>query len=87
MPFCEGSGLASAIGDSALTEIVRCQLNRHAVTWYDSDKVLPHLASDMSYNLMAVFKFYSKLSTREGLDDSPCQFDYFFTRCHKYNKG
>jgi len=36
---------------------------------------------------MAVFKLYSKLSPRKGLDDSSRQFNYFFTRCHKYNKN
>ncbi len=58
--FCEGSGFA--IGDSALRKIVRGQLNRHAVARYDSDKMLPHLAGNMSYYLMAVLKLYTELS-------------------------
>jgi len=78
--------LPFAIGDSTLTKIVRSQLDRNAVTRHDSDKMLPHLACDVSYNLMAVFKLYSKLSPREGLDDYTRQFDYFFTSSHKYNK-
>ncbi len=48
--------------------------------------MFPHLTSDVSYNLMAVFKLNSKLSTREGLGDDTSQFDYFFTSSHKYNK-
>lgn len=76
--------LTFAIGDSTLTEIVRRQLNRNAVTGDNTDKMLPHLTGDVSYNLMAIFKLYSKLSSREGLDDDSRQFDYFFTCCHKY---
>jgi len=76
--------LSLAVRNSALTKIVRCQFYGNAITGYDSDKMLPHLAGDMSYNLMSVFKLYSKLSTREGLDDCSRQFDYFFTCGHKY---
>ena len=79
--------LTFAVGDSALTEIVRGQLDRHAIARHNTDKMFPHLACDMSYNFVAVFKFYSKLSTRKGLYDCSGQFDYFFTRSHKYNKG
>jgi len=61
--------LAFAIRDSALTKIVRSQLNRNAVTGYDTDVMLPHLACDMSYDLMAILEFDTKLSTREGLED------------------
>lgn len=55
--------LRFAIGDSPLRKIVRGQLNRYAVAWHDSDVVFPHLTSNMSYYLMAVFEFYAKLST------------------------
>jgi hypothetical protein len=63
--------LTFAIGDSALRKIVRGQLDRHAVAWYDPDEVLPHLPCDMSYNFMAVLEFYAKLSPREGLNNRP----------------
>ena len=33
--------------------------------------MLPHLAGDMSYNLMAVFELYPELSPGKGLDDVP----------------
>lgn len=49
--------------------------------------MLPHLPCYMGYNLMAVFKFYLKLSPWKGLDDNATQFNYFFTRRHKCNKG
>lgn len=59
--------LPFAIGDSALRKIVRGQLDRHAVTWYEADEVFPHLTGNMSYNLMAVLEFDSKLSPWKGL--------------------
>lgn len=79
--------LAFAVRNSALTEIIRSQFYGNAIAGHDSDKMLPHLASNMSYNSMAVFEFYTKLSPWEGLDDYTRQFDYFFTSSHKYNKG
>lgn len=55
--------LTFAIGDSALSKIVRGQLNRHAVAGDNTDVMLPHLASNVSYNYVAVFEFNAKLST------------------------
>jgi hypothetical protein len=63
--------LTFAIGDSALSKIVRGQLDRNAVSGYDSDKMFPHLTGDVSYNLMAVLEFYAKLSPWKGLDNCP----------------
>lgn len=77
--------LRFAIGDSSLSQIVRGQLNRYAVARYNSDEMLPHLPGDVSYNLMAVFKFDSKLSTRQGLNDGARKLDDFLINCHKYN--
>ena len=77
--------LTFAIGDSALRKIVRGQLDRNAVAGDDADKMLPHLACNMSYNFMAVFKFYAKLSPWKGLDNCSGEFDYFLVGCHKYN--
>jgi hypothetical protein len=79
--------LRFAIGDSSLSKIVRGQLNRYAITWYDADIMFPHLTCDVSYYLMAVLKLDSKLSTREGLNHCPRQLDDFLICNHKYNKG
>lgn len=76
--------LSFAIGDSSLRKIVRGQLDRNAVPGYYADKMFPHLTGDMSYNFMAVLKFYSKLSPRKGLDNGAREFDYFLVSCHKY---
>jgi hypothetical protein len=47
--------------------------------------MLPHFAGNVSYNLVTVFEFDFKLSTRQGLNDGACQLNYFLTRSHKYN--
>lgn len=75
--------LPFAVGDSALRKIVRGQLDRNAIPGHDADKMLPHLAGDMSYNFMAVLEFYTKLSPGKGLDNCSSEFDYFLVGCHK----
>ena len=77
--------LTFAIGDSALSKIVRGQLDRNAVTGDNPDKMLPHLSGDVSYDLMAVLEFYTELSPWKGLDNCSGEFDYFLIGCHKYN--
>ena len=77
--------LRLAIGDSSLSQIVRGQLDRNAVTRYDADKMFPHLASNMSYNLMAILEFYTELGTRQGLNYRAAELDYFFISSHTYN--
>jgi len=62
--------LTSAVGDSALRKIVRGQLDRHAIPGYKANEMFPHLAGDMSYNLVAIFELHTKLRTREGFDNS-----------------
>ena len=56
--------LTFAVRDSALRKIVRCQLNRNAVPGYDADKMFPHLAGNVSYDLMAIFELNLELSSR-----------------------
>lgn len=79
--------LTFAIGDSALRKIVRGQLDRHAIPGDDADKMLPHLAGDMSYNFMAILEFYAKLSPWKGLDNCSGELDYFLVNSHKYNNN
>jgi len=75
--------LRFAIGDSALRKVVRGQLNRHAITRYDTNKMFTHLPSDMSYYLVAVFKLDFKLSTRKRLNNCARKLDNFFINCHQ----
>jgi hypothetical protein len=77
------SNLSFAIGDSSLSKIIRGQLDRNAVTGDDSDEVLPHLSGNVSYYLMAVLEFYTKLSPGKGLDNCSGEFDYFLVGGHK----
>lgn len=79
--------LTFAIRNPTLRKIVRRQLYGNAIPGDDTDEMLPHLAGDMSYNLMAVFKFYPELGSREGFHDGTRKLDYFLVCCHKYNKG
>ena len=75
--------LTFAIRDSALRKIVRCQLYRNAVPWYDSDVVLPHLTGDVSYDLMAILELYLELCSRQGFYDRTCKLYYFLVFGHK----
>lgn len=83
---CYVKVLTSAVRDSALRKIVRGQLNRNAIPGHQTNEVLPHLAGDMSYNLMAVLEFHPELSPGQRFDDGSRQLDNFFIRRHKYNK-
>lgn len=77
--------LGFAVGDSALTKIVRRQLDRNAVAGDNANEMLAHFAGNVSYDSMAVLKFDAKLSTRKGLDNRSRQLDYFLIGSHKYN--
>jgi len=78
-----GFGLSPAVRNPTLRKIVRCQFYGNAVPGYETDKVLPHLTGNVSYNFMAVFEFYPKLSTRKGLDYGARELDNFLIDCHK----
>jgi hypothetical protein len=78
-----GNVLASAIGDSALTEIVRSQLNRNAVTWHNAYEMLPHFTGDMSDYFVAILKFDAKLRSGERFDYCSRQLNDFFINRHK----
>ena len=82
-----GNSLRRVLLSSIAGAAVRGQLNRYAVTRYNSDVVLPHFTGNMSYNLMSVFKLNPKLRPRQSLGDGPGEFYYFFTRGHKYNNN
>ena len=79
--------LPFAVGYPTLRKIVRRQFNRHAVPWHDADEMLSHLPGDVSYDLMAVLEFYTKLSARKGLYYRARKLNDFFTPGHKYNSG
>ena len=79
--------LPLAVRNPTLRKIVRRQLYGNAVAGHNSDKMLPHFAGDVSYNLMAVLEFYPELRTRQGLNNCSGELDYFLIGCHTYNLG
>jgi hypothetical protein len=83
VPFYKGSRLA--VRDSALTQVVRRQLNRNAVPWHEANEVLSHLTGDVSYNLMTILEFDTELSPWKGLKYGSRKLDYFLIFGHKYN--
>ena len=71
-----------AVGYPTLRKIVRCQLNLHAVPWYEADIIFPHLPGNMSYDLMAILKFNPELCSRQCLGYHTVQLDYFLVFSH-----
>jgi hypothetical protein len=73
--------LVFAVSYSTLCEIIRGQLNCHAIAWHDLDKVLAHLTSHVGYYFVSVFKLDPELSTGQHLNDDPTQLnDLLVTR-------
>jgi len=72
---------AGAVGDAALCEVVRSQLDRDPITGQDPDIVFAHLAGNMGRHNMAIVQFHAEERVRERLDDRPLHFDAFFF-CH-----
>jgi hypothetical protein len=75
--------LVFAVSYPTLRQIVRCQFYLNAVSGHQADVVFPHASGDMSYDLMAVFKLYSKLGARQRLYDGTRQLDDLFILRHK----
>src|SRR4051794_4337572 len=63
------STLAMSIRDPAAGQIVRRQLDCHAVAGRDADIVLPHLSRYMRQQIVAILELYSKLRVGERLGD------------------
>ena len=66
LPYPSANTLRFAIRDSALSKIVRGQLNGNAVTWYETNVMFSHFPSNMSYYLVAVFELNFELGTWQG---------------------
>src|SRR6267378_3339193 len=52
------SRLLEAIGDAPAREVVRRQLNLHAIARQDPDEVHPHLPADVRQHLVSVFELH-----------------------------
>src|SRR5687768_2448884 len=52
------AGLLVAVGDAASVEVVRRELDLHAVPWKDPDVVAAHLAADVAEHLVLVVELH-----------------------------
>jgi len=73
-----GRCLASAIGNSAFTQVVRGQLNGNFVPGQDTNVVLSHLAGDVRGYNVPIFQFNSKHCVGQRLGDDTVHFDVIF---------
>src|SRR5215472_3146138 len=56
------------VDDAAAAEVVRAQLDDHPVVGQDPDVVHPHLAADMSKNLVPVVELHPEEGVRQRFD-------------------
>src|SRR3954468_14513280 len=61
--------LLVAVGDATPVEVVRRELDLHAVAGKDADVVAPHLAGDVPEDLVVVVELHAEHRVREGLGD------------------
>src|SRR5688500_10953441 len=64
-----------AVDDAPAGEVVRTQLHYDSVLGQDADVVLPHLAADVSQDLVAILKLDPEHGVRERLDDPALHLD------------
>ena len=75
--------LAFAVDNPTFGQIVGREFDSDPVTGHDSDKVLPHPASDVGHDEMPAFNFHAKTRIRKSLNDHALHFEcFFFLFCH-----
>src|ERR671936_146897 len=74
--------LALAVDDPAAAEVVRRNLDLHAVAGIDADPVAPHLAGGVAEGLVAVVERDLVHAVAEGLDDLALELDLLLFPCH-----
>src|SRR5215469_3349679 len=72
------SGLAEAIGDAPLGEIIRRHLDHDLVTGQHADAVLAHLAGGMGDDFMAVLQKNPEGGVGQEFADRTLEFQQFF---------
>src|SRR6266702_944210 len=65
---CPAARLLVPVDDPAAAQGVRAQLDDHAVVGQDPDVVHPHLAADMSKNLVPVVELHPEEGIRQRFD-------------------
>ena len=74
------TGLAPAVDDAALREVVRRQLHRDLVTGQNTNVILAHLARDVRGHDVAVLEFDPKRRVGQRLGDDAFHLNGFFFR-------
>src|SRR6266849_1597841 len=70
--------LLEPVGDPAPGEVVRRQLDLHAIARQDPDEVHPHLPADVREHLVAVLELDPEHRVRQRLDHRPLDLDRVF---------
>src|SRR5207253_5531575 len=74
--------LALAVDDPAAAEVVRRDLDPHAVARIDANPVAAHLAGGVAEGLVAVVERDLVHAVAEGLDDLALELDLLLFPCH-----
>ncbi len=69
------SQLLVSVGYAASGEIIRLQIDRHAVALKDADVVLPHLPAHVGQDFVSIFEFYAERRVRQDFGDGPHHLD------------
>src|SRR5579875_4189438 len=68
--------LLVAVHNAAAVEVIRAELDGHAIAGENADEVLAHASGDMRENLVLVLELHLEQRVRQGLQD----------RCHYLNR-
>ena len=63
------------VNDAAAAQVIRAELNDHPVIRQDPDVVHPHLAADVSQDLVSVVQLHPEKCVRERLHDRSLDLD------------
>src|SRR5918995_2310857 len=74
------SRLAVPVDDPAAREVIRRDLDLHAIAREDLDAEAAHLSGRVAQHLVAFVELDLEHSVREGLDDFALHLDLFFLR-------
>src|SRR5687768_15714072 len=69
---------SAPIDDPTLGQVVGGHLHCDPVPWQDPDEVHPHLARNVSHDLVSVFQLDAEHGIREGLPHGRFHLDRFF---------
>src|SRR5206468_174588 len=80
MRFRSPRRLPVAVDDPRAIEVVRRQLDPHAIPRQDADPEAAHLARDVAEDYVVVVELHAEHRVRESLDDLALELDFLFLR-------